>query len=765
MKTKRIVSAALSAALIAALAVPAGAASSSFTDVKDAATSINADVLRLMGVVDGVGGNTFNPNGNLTRAEFCAMVVKFMQKGDQVPVHATRTIFSDVTAEHWGLGYVNLAASLTIKEGEKELPLISGVGDGRFEPDAKITLAQATTILIRVLGYTSEQAGAVWPQSYMNLAKSIGLTDGIAAGTYDNLTRAQAAQLFVNALGCKTGEGSDYYKSLGTPKEDVVLLAINVDTDDGSAHGAVRTSDGTYLPKTEDVEPTALQGRRGSLVLNDKQEIITFVPDDSEAVTITLSGDAQPTYVKANGGKQYTIASDTPVYTSDKAEGTSYVSAHTSLYSGTQITMFTERGKVVAVYAGGSTATSDVGAVVASGNNSEAAFYKLTGGATGLKAQKSRQTIPLSYIQPYDVVTYDSLSNTLIVSDLRLTCVIESAYPNSKAPEKITALGHEFEVLESAWEMTPNFNVGNQVTLLLTADGKVAGMADPSKVRPNAVGMVSEGGAKVFLPNGGTLELKGEVSSASTLASQLVTISSGAKGKISAARLQEKTISNPFEVDNQKLGTYTVANGVRIYERVGSGGAMVPVNLSDLNMPSIPGGKIASYHLNTSDMVDFIVLNAVTGDAYEYGIMVTKIVPSPDDPEVGVRSWNLVRGSNTVDLKGAGYSGREGSFAGVAMTTDGGVLDIVELTAVKGVKPSDIFESQGQNYVTVGGKTYLIASDVECYHKVADDRGSPDNWFTQATGQERLDACKAYSKDLTIYVDPVGQQVRVIQAN
>ena len=48
---------------------------------------------------------------------------------------------------------------------------------------------------------------------------------------------------------------------------------------------------------------------------------------------------------------------------------------------------------------------------------------------------------------------------------------------------------------------------------------------------------------------------------------------------------------------------------------------------------------------------------------------------------------------------------------------------------------------------------------------MAEEKGSPDNWFTQSTGQERLDACKAFSKDLTLYVDPVGQQVRVIQAN
>ena len=158
MRIKKILAGVLAAALLVSLAVmPAGAAGSSFADVSDSATAVNADILRLMGVVDGVGGNRFNPGANLTRAEFCTMVVKFMQKGDQVPLHATRTIFSDVTARHWALGYVNLAASTTLKDGDKDVPLISGVGNGRFEPDSKITLAQAATILIRVLGYSSQE--------------------------------------------------------------------------------------------------------------------------------------------------------------------------------------------------------------------------------------------------------------------------------------------------------------------------------------------------------------------------------------------------------------------------------------------------------------------------------------------------------------------------------------------------------------------------------------------------------------------------------
>ena len=70
MKVKRLFAGVLAAALLASLAVlPAGAAGSSFADVSDAATAVNADILRLMGVVSGVGGNRFNPGAGLTRAD------------------------------------------------------------------------------------------------------------------------------------------------------------------------------------------------------------------------------------------------------------------------------------------------------------------------------------------------------------------------------------------------------------------------------------------------------------------------------------------------------------------------------------------------------------------------------------------------------------------------------------------------------------------------------------------------------------------------
>ena len=778
MKEKRVLSLALAAALALSLSIPAGAAGgSSFSDVSDRNTAVNADVLRLMGVVDGVGGNRFNPNANLTRAEFCTMVVKFLQKGDQVAMNATRTIFSDVTSQHWALGYVNLASSLTVRggsssgssdgSGDTSAPaaaLISGVGNGRFDPDAKISLAQAATILIRVLGYQTQQVGAVWPESYLNLAASIGLTDGVSAGAYSPITRAQAAQLFVNALSCKTGEGSDYYKGLGSAKSDVVLLAVNVESEDGSvAKGAIRTSDGTYLPKADNVTPTGLQGRRGTLVTNDKQEIVSFVPDDSTATTVTLSADAHAAYLKGTDGKQYTISGSTPVYTASKSDGESYSSAHTSLYAGSQVTLFSQRGKVVSVYVSGGAVSSDGDAVVVMGPASAATFHKLTGGVENFSIQKNRQTIGLSGIKPYDVVTYDDLSNTLIVSDLRLTCVLENASPNFKAPEKLTALGHEFEVLDSAWDSTDGFSMGSQVVLLLTADGKVAGMAKPSgDVGSTAIGTVTSGSAEVFLPSGGTLSLKGTVSSGDKLAGQLVSITSGTKGQIGASKLPTRRAGSAFLVSAMKLDGYTVTPGVKIYEQTNSG-SMSRITLGSLNGADVPASSIATYHLNSSNMVDYIVLKDVTGDAYIYGIMVS------ETKKTDHKTWTLVSRQSTQFSTETDYSGKNGDFVGVSVgqNLSGGTMirDVKELTEIRNVTPKDFFEKDGSYYVTISGKTYAVSENVECCKKVGGSRYTQDDWFQQDTGAERLNACRVSHQNMTIYIDPVGQQVRIVVGN
>ena len=793
MKTfKRLLSAAMAGALALTLFLPAlpaqAAGQSSFVDIQDDATAVNADILRLMGVVSGTGGDRFDPAGVLTRAQFCTMVVNFMQRGEEVAIHSTRTIFTDVPAGHWARGYVNLAASLTVKDGEGEVALVSGVGDGRFLPDDPISQAQAVTILIRMLAYTSAQAGAVWPQSYMDLAGSIGLTDGLPADYNAPLTRAQAAQLFVNALSCETAEGAVYYTTLGEAQEDTVLLAVNVAADTGDALGAVRTSSGTYLPRADNVSPTALQGRRGILVLSDRKEIVTFVPDDSQSVTITLSEDAGPNYIKA-GGQQYTISGDTMVYTSGQEAGESYLDSYSSLYAGSQVTLFTQRGKVVAVYTASTSTPIDADAVVVMGSPTAATFHQLTGGATNFNIVKNRQTIRLSDIQPYDVVTYDEMSNTLIVSDLRITCVYQNAEPNVKTPKTITFLGNELEVLESAWDSAQNFTLGESVSLLLTADGKVAGMAAPgADTRSTAVGMVEGGSASVFLPNGGAMKLSGTISNADSVEGQLVIFSANRSNLTTSRVADGNRAPGPFDVDEMTLGGRTVLGAVKVYEKVTTS-ALAPVSLSDLTgMGQIPADQISGYHANSSGMVDYIVLNNVTGNAYEYGMMVGTSVlvdsgssdnsddeegdTSPETPskEPTYRTqWKLYQGKGEpiTFAKTAGYSGRSGDIIGVVTYNNRNgepmIRTILELTE-RDVTARDFFESEGSWYVTSDGRNYKVANDVKCYGGMGSGRVDPNSWFTQEDTGDRLSAMRAFSDTLTVYIDPVGNQVRVITA-
>ena len=787
-KQHRMIHALLAAALAAGLVIPlpAGAAgASSFQDVSDPATAVNADILRLMGVVSGAGGNTFRPNDKLTRAQFCTMAVNFMGLGDQVVLHSTRTIFTDVPSSHWARGYINLAASTMVDPGSGSssggsssgegttpspgTPLIAGVGDGRFLPEQELSFAQAVTILIRVLGYSSDKVGAVWPDGYLNLAQSIGLTDGISAKAGDTLTRAQAAQLFVNALSCKTGEGKDYYTTLGSEsKRDTVLLAVNTQTDDGSAMGAVRTSEGTYLPDAEDVAPTALVGRRGVLVLNDQSEIVTFVPDDSTSVTVSLLDNAEPSYLTAMGGSRYTIAADTPIYTSGSSEGKPYSEGYMTLTAGSRLTLFTLRGKVTAIYAATTATAADADAVVVMDRVSAADFHRLTGGATGYTILKNQQTISLSQIQPYDVVTYDSMSNTLLVSDLRLTCKYQNPSPSPKAPTSITLLGHTFPVLESAWDFTDQVSAGQQVSLLMTVDGQVAGiLPSNNQTRSTAMGLVtSETTVDLFLPNGGILELKGASSKLKNL-NQVCTITSSDENTLNASRLSTQRAPGDFDPSAMTVGGYKVAPGVRVYEQFREG-AQVAVPLSSLNYGAIPQDQIAGVHKNSSDIVDVIVLNNVTGDAYTYGRMVGKTTVTTEsvvgddgtvtEVEKYKTTWVLENRNILKFSENAGYAGKSGDLIGAVAGKNGLIISTAKLSEFQ-VSPADFFERDGRYYVTVKGRTYPVADSVECYKEAT------ESWFDQEDGMDRLRACLAFSSDLTVYIDPIGNKVRIITAD
>ena len=172
---------------VSLLAVPAGAASGAtvtFSDIGDRSTAMAVESLRLLGVLDGYGDGTFRPATVLTRAQFCKMAVYAMNGSSELSRYRTVTIFPDVKPSHWAAAYINMAA--------KGKNIISGYADGKFHPDRTVTVGQAVTILLRMLGW-SDADGDFVISGAAAFAQRIGLFPISYTGTMSQGGLAETA--------------------------------------------------------------------------------------------------------------------------------------------------------------------------------------------------------------------------------------------------------------------------------------------------------------------------------------------------------------------------------------------------------------------------------------------------------------------------------------------------------------------------------------------------------------------------------------------
>ena len=105
---KRALSLALATVMVIGMMVVG--ASAAFNDQADIDYAEAVDMLVGLGVIDGMGNNTFAPDGTLTRAQADKMVayVKAGANENTVGYYDGETKFSDVGANHnWAKGSIN----------------------------------------------------------------------------------------------------------------------------------------------------------------------------------------------------------------------------------------------------------------------------------------------------------------------------------------------------------------------------------------------------------------------------------------------------------------------------------------------------------------------------------------------------------------------------------------------------------------------------------------------------------------------------------
>ena len=389
----------------------------------------------------------------------------------------------------------------------------------------------------------------------------------------------------------------------------------------------------------------------------------------------------------------------------------------------------------------------------------------------------------VSDLQQYDVATYDGGSNTLFVSDLKLTGIYEDVYPNTAAPSTITVLGTPFTVLPSAVQDLSTFQVGDRLTLLLTSTGQVAGAVPTSVAKSNAVGVAdvaSKDNVTIELLDG-VIKITGKTQytepAAQKLNGSLVTVSSAERGYLSLTKVQGKAAAAPLDLTKNTLGTKDLSAGIRFFEQVGNG-KLAEIERSDIALTRIPAAQITYVGYDWAGRVDKVVLNDVTGDRYEYGLIYYQPAGMYDEKTWSTEQNDYVttstyrNGTIRVTNGSGAISYVVGSVAGAKSGYMGGIagsMDQVDdhqmlagfaaLQSVTGLRRAQ-FDAEAMT-LTTNSMILPISDQVQIYNEAT------KTWYTAKDGghRENLQQALAFSDDLSVYYDKTpetGGKVRII---
>lgn len=765
---KKLVASLLCGALAAGLLVcPAGAA---FPDVTDPKLAQAVELLHQLEVVHGKPDGTFDPQGTFTRAEFCKMALVVLDREQEVQLHQSRVIFSDVTASHWALGYVNAAAA--VREGV--VTLVQGKGDGTFAPDAPITCGEAVTILMRCLGYSDKDVGGdggAWYSGHMLRAKSIGLMDGLESlSGGDTLTRAQAALLFENLLYTETKDSQKmFFETVlgGSVGESQLVLEVK-----GKALAAggwaVKTDKASYVTFRSDLD-SALLGKRCKPILDKEGNLLALQVDEEHTTRTHRILSAEARYMVTDQDSQLLVDASTPVWRASGSQST-YGEAYKEItYGANAVLCYDKTDTLVSIYLTGGSPS----AVTAVAKEGSLPFDKAwTGQPTAV--YKNGVSASLASVKPYDVGTYDPHTGVLEVSDRKLTGVYENAAPSPVSPNTVTVMGCAFPVLDSALTDLTAFSLGDRVTLLLDGQNNVAGVVSPDKVSAPALGVatvtkgeVDEYGddiytAKVELSWG--LTLQGRVRRVSqnamdSASGKLYAVTATRLGYLDLTTPSSDGISGDWNVADGTIGGVKVAPQAVVYDKVPDG-PLTRLKLSAVTMSTVPSRKISFLHKDGAGYVDLIVLDDCTGEGYTYGRV--SFQPGYYSTDMGSdvpATTKVTNGKGSLALAtGSTYSTMKNRFMGLApsLSTLNGQPRLgasVSLSSMDAI-PRSAF---GDTSVKAGDQVFPLADNIDqcCFNAVS------ETWFGS------LDDALAYASTLTIYYDKApdqGGKVRLVVA-
>ena len=243
----------------------------------------------------------------------------------------------------------------------------------------------------------------------------------------------------------------------------------------------------------------------------------------------------------------------------------------------------------------------------------------------------------LSAVRDQDVVYWSESMRTIWAYSDKVTGIYESVTPSASSPSSVTVAGksYDIETTQAAYQLSDlgNYQVGDNVTLLLGRNGGVAAVGEAGLAQDLVYGVVlsventsyedSDGNsyntrtATIFGTDGNSYRYP--VESRTLEAGDLVRVNNGEDGPeirgLSASRLTGRV-----SADGKTLGKYTLASDVQIidyYEQC----TPIQVYPSRLAGANLKDGAIRFYALNAQGEISHLILHDATGDLHKYGVI------------------------------------------------------------------------------------------------------------------------------------------------
>ena len=430
----------------------------------------------------------------VTRGAFAKMLTAFSSYRESAGSQGTAgTLFKDVPSDSAAAPYIRIA----VQQG-----WMNGYTDGTFRPDNSVTLEEACTAVLKLLGYKMTELSGSFPNAQLNKSSELGLRDQLSCTQGQALTYQDCAVLLYNALTANNSSGTSYGSTLGFTVSNKQVDISSVLTT--SLKGPFIASEGETLPFT----PT-------TYYRNDK---------------VTTSGE----------------------------------------------------------------------------------------------------------IDAYDIYYYSESLKTVWIYTHRAAGRITAVSPSASAPTSVTVAGTAYQIASSAVaSQISSLNgggVGQVVTLLLGMNDTVAGIITGDAadevyygiVQSASRSLVDENGAdvlqtvKVMCTDGISRTVNVDKSINFPVATLVkVTVSSTGEN---VQYIDSKSVSGLFDAETNTFGDYKIADDIEIMDTTagGAAGTVRPSRLSGINLS---GSNVRYYTLNSKGEIDSLILNDVTGDLWNYGVL------------------------------------------------------------------------------------------------------------------------------------------------